>query len=51
MDVLVSLGTNASYIFSVISLLFERAHQVRKSPLPPCRTIAPGLQAHPRHDN
>lgn len=29
MDVLVSLGTNASYMFSVISLLFERAHQVR----------------------
>lgn len=28
MDVLVSLGTNASYIFSVITLLFERAHQV-----------------------
>lgn len=27
MDVLVSLGTNASYIFSVISLLFQDGHQ------------------------
>jgi cation transport ATPase len=28
MDVLVSLGTNASYIFSVITLFCDRQHQV-----------------------
>lgn len=29
MDVLVSLGTNASYIFSVITLICDRQHQVQ----------------------